>query len=108
MITDIQKKFLRQELEGKVKKKKIPRKYSAYKIRIRERIDHMLKNLLWLAKNRPDLLQDVDYELADEEIPRYRRARALLTAATLFENEPTILSLIAEIYSQLQLEVSRK
>lgn len=96
------------ELEGKVKRKKNPRKHSAYRRRIRERIVHMCKNLLWLAKYRPDILKDIDYELGDETIPRHNNARMLLKAVTLFENEPTVLSLIAEIYNSHQFEVSRK
>lgn len=105
MITDIQKLFLEHEEEIR---KKNPRKASQYRKRIRERIDHMNSNLKWLARNRPDILQDVDYELVNINIPRYRRARALLEAASLFENEPTILSLIAEIYSDHQLEIRKK
>jgi len=108
MITDIQKRHLQLELEGKITKKKDPRKYSAYRRRIRDHIIHMRENLLWLAKYRPDILKDIEYELSDETIPRHGNARALLKAVTLFENEPTVLSLIAEIYSSFQLEVSRK
>ena len=108
MITNIQKKWLQLELEGKVKRKKNPRKYSAYRRRIRERIIRMRDNLLWLAENRPDILKDIEYELGDENTPRYGNARALLKAVTLFENEPTVLSLIAEIYSSHQFEVTKK
>jgi len=108
MITDIHKRFLQLELEGKIKRKQNPRKFSAYERRMRERIDHMLKNGLWLAQNRPDILQDVQYELADETLPRYRRAKALLKMVTLFEREDVVLSLLAEIYSEHQLEVTAK
>jgi len=108
MITNIQRRYLQQELEGKIKKKQDPRKYSAYRRRIRKRIDNMAENLLWLAEHRPEILQDKDYENSDETIQRLRRARALLKAVTLFENEPTVLSLIAEIYSSFQLEVVKK
>lgn len=108
MITDIQKDWLQKELDGKVKRKQNPRKHSAYKRRIRDRIDHMVENLLWLAKNRPDILQDMEYELGSDDIVRFRRARALLQAIALFENEPTVLSLIAEIYTSHQIEVTKK
>ena len=108
MITDIMKNWLKMELEGKVKKKDNPRKHSAYMRRIRTRIDHMKENLVWLAEHRPDILLDLDFELADESLPMHRRARALIKAITLFENEPTVLSLIAEIYSQHSIEVHKK
>lgn len=108
MITDKQREWLQAEIDGKVRKKQAPRKYSAYRRRIRDRIIHMRKNLLWLAKNRPDILQDIQYELSDENIQRYGNARALLKAVTLFENEPTVLFLIGEIYSSHQIELSRK
>jgi len=108
MITDIMRKWLEMELQGKVKKKDNPRKHSAYMRRIRKMIDHSKKNLLWLAEHRPDILLDMDYELADESLPFHRRARALVKALTLFENEPTVLSLIAEIYSQHSIEVHKK
>lgn len=108
MITDIQKRWLQLELEGKITKKQDPRKYSAYRRRIREHVIHMRENLLWLAEHCPEILQDRDYENSDETIPRYSNARALLKVVTLFENEPTVLSLIAEIYSSFQLELLRK
>lgn len=108
MITDIQLKFLQLELEGKIKKRRNPRKYSSYKRRMRERIDHMLDNLLWVAEHCPEILSDRDYESGDERIKKFRRARALLKAISLFENEPTVLSLLAEIYSHHQFEVQRK
>jgi len=108
MITDIQKKWLQAELDGKVKKKQNPRKYSAYRRRIREHIEHMADNLLWLAEHRPDILKDIEYELSDETITRYRIARALLRAVSLFENEPTVLTLIAEIYMNHQFDVTKK
>lgn len=109
MITDLQKKWLMKELEGKIKKGDDPRKYSAYKRRIRARIDNLCENLLWLAEYRPDLLSDRNYEDSDPNISLHRRAKALLKAVTLFENEPTVLSLIAEIYASFaQIEVTRK
>lgn len=108
MITDIEKKWLQDELAGKVKKKDNPRKHSAYLRRINVRIDRMVENLLWLAENRPDILQDLRNELADEEKILKRRARALLKAVSLFENEPTVLSIIAEIYSDHNIEITKK
>ena len=108
MITDKQKEFLQLVLEGKIKKGRDPKKYSATFIRIRKHIDHMKENLLWLAINFPDILRDIDYELNDMTIKRYRRARSLLKAISLFEREDTVLSLIAEIYSAHQLEISKK
>ena len=110
MITDIERKWLQDILDGKIKPKQNPRKTSAYYSRINKRIDHMIKNGLWLAEHRPDLIQDLKNELADENLPMKRRARALLKMVTLFENEPTVLSLIAEIYSEQghSIEVSKK
>lgn len=108
VITDIQRKFLQMELEGKIKKRRNPRKYSSYKRRIRERVDHMLENLLWVAEHCPEILSDREYENGDERIPKFRRAKAFLKAISLFENEPTVLLLLAEIYSQHQFEIQRK
>ena len=108
MITDIQRKFLQLELEGKIKKRRNPRKYSSYKRRIRERIDHGMKNLVWTAEHTPEVLSDREYEKGDENIQKFRRAKALLKAISLFENEPTVLLLVAEIYSHRQIEVQRK
>ena len=108
MITDIQLRWFMRVISGEVKKKDDPRTYSAYLRRIRERIDHMMRNLRWLAENRPDILQDMRYELADEEIPLKRRARGLLEIVALFENEPTVLMLMAEIYTEHVIEVSKK
>jgi len=108
VITDIQKTYLQAELDGKIKKRQNPRKHSAYKRRIRERIDHMIKNTLWTSRCRPEIMQDREYENSEENIPRYRRARALLKAVSLFEREDVVLSLIADIYSNHQLEVSKK
>ena len=108
MITNLQRKWLKKLKEGKVRKKDNPQKYSAYKRRIRKRVDDMVKNLLWLAENFPDILQDLEWELGSEDIPMKRRARALIKAVTLFENEPTVLSLIAQIYSEHQIEITKK
>lgn len=108
MITEIQKKWLQKELEGKIKKKDDPRKYSAYRRRIRGRIIEMRENLLWLAKNRPDILQDVEFELSDETIERYGNAKALLKAVTLFESGDTVLGILAEMYSSYQIELQHK
>lgn len=108
MITDIQLQYLKDVLAGKIKKKDNPKKYSAYERRINERIDKMIENLLELSTIRPDILQDLKNELADEDKPLKRRARALLKAVSLFENEPTVLSLIAEIYSEHNIEITKK
>jgi len=107
MITDIQKKYVQLKLEGKITKKQNPRKDSAYERRMQERIDHMIKNGKWLAKARPDILQNIEaWKRGD--VPRYHRARELLKMVALFEREDVVLSLIAEIYSNHQLEVHKK
>lgn len=108
MITDIMLQFLKDEKEGKIKKKDDPRKHSAYMRRIHERIDHMKENLLWLAKNRPDILSDLAHELADEDLPMKRRAKALIKAVTLFENEPTVIEIVSEIYTKHNIEITHK
>lgn len=108
MITDIQLDYLKKILSGEIKIKDDPRKYSTYKARIREKIDHMNRNLLWLAKNMPELLSDLEYELSDETISMKRRAKALIKAVTLFENEPTVIEIISEIYAKHNIEVSHK
>lgn len=108
MITNIQRTFLQDILDGKLKKKNCPKKYSAQMKRIQNRINEGVENLLWLAQTRPDLLQDLNNELLDENLPMKRRARALLKAVSLFENEPTVFSLIAEIYSNHVIELRKK
>lgn len=75
---------------------------------MRDRIDHQIENLLWVAEYCPEVLSDREYENGDENIPKFRRARALLKAVSLFENEPTVLSLLAEIYNKHQFEIQRK
>lgn len=108
VITNRQREWLRKLKEGSIRKKDNPQKYAAYERRIRARIDNLLDNLLWLAENFPNMLQDIEVELADETIPLKRRAKGLLKAITLFENEPTVLSLVAEIYTDHQIEITRK
>ena len=108
MITDIQRKFLQLIFEGKIKKRRNPRKYSSYTRRIRERIDHALDNLIWTAEHAPEILSDREFEKGDDRLKKYRRARALLKAISLFENEPTVLLLVAEVYSHRQIEIQRK
>ena len=108
LITDIMLQFMKDVEAGKIKKKDIPRKYSAYMRRIHERIDHMTKNLLWLAEHRPDIMSDLANELADEDLPMKRRAKALIKAVTLFENEPTVLEIISEIYTKHQIEIKHR
>jgi len=45
--------------------------------RIQERIDHMLENALWLARNYPELFKDETSEIisidTDNPLPRHRR-----------------------------------
>lgn len=108
MITDIMLQFLKDLESGKVKKKDNPRKYSAYMKRIRKMIDEKTANLLWLAEHRPDILSDLEYELADETLPMKRRAKALMKAIALFENEPTVIEIISNIYTQHSIELTHK
>ena len=108
MITDIQKMWLEKELDGKLKRKDDPRKYSAYRRRIRAHIEKMRENLIWLAENRPDILEDIEFELSDDTIERHRNAKTLLKAVTLFESEPTVWELLQTIYSSYQIELQKK
>ena len=108
MITDITLEFMKKILSGEIKIKDNPRKYSTYKARIRTRIDHMMRNLLWVAENMPELLSDLNFELADETVPMKRRAKSLIKAVTLFENEPTVIGIISEIYAKHNIELSHK
>ena len=107
MITDFQKRFIQLELDGKIKRNKEPRKFSAYERRMQERIDHMIRNGKWLANKRPDILQNIK-AWKRGEAQRYQRARDLLQIVALFEREDIVLSLIAEIYSDHQLELTKK
>lgn len=76
--------------------------------RIQEHIEKSMKNLLWLAENRPDILQDLETELLDADLLLKRRARALIKAVSLFENEPTVFSIIAEVYNERVVSIEKK
>lgn len=93
---------------GEVRKRDDPRKYSAYMIRVRERIDNMLENLLWLAENYPEILRDDEFELSSE-VERNRRARILLKATRLFEPDNIIVRILNETSKHdISLEKKRK
>ena len=108
LITDKQKNFLQLKNEGKIKKKRNPRRWSSYKRRTRATVEHNIKNLLWLAENAPDVLSDREYERGNNEVREHRRARALLKAVSLIENAPTVFWLIAELYEKYQFELQKK
>lgn len=108
MITDIQRKWLQDILDGKITKKQNPRKWSSYLRRINDHIDHMVENGIWLAEKFPDIIRDLKNEMTDENLPMKRRAKALLKMVSLFENEPTVIELISLLYINHNIELSRK
>lgn len=108
LITNKQLEFLKKLRSGEIKKRDNPRKYSMYMGRIQKTINAKIENLLWLAEHCPDILSDLQNELADERLPMKRRAKALIKAVTLFENEPTVIEIISEIYTNHQIQLSHK
>lgn len=108
MITDRQMRWFELLAKGKIKKSQFPNKNSKYEIAARKHIEKMIENGKKLSRIKPEILQDLKSEYEDENLPRHRRAKALLEIVTNIENEPTVLSLIAEIYSEHSLEIRKK
>lgn len=112
MITDIQKEWIRKIMQGEITKEDNPRKYSAYMSRIQKRIDAMLINLEWLAKNSPEILKNEEREYDDPAIERHQRVKTLLrVCATIspFNEDPTILKVIGTLLpSQFGIELVKK
>lgn len=99
MITDSQKKWLEELMEGKITKKDNSHKYSVYMNRIRANIDHEFENLLWLAKNYPDILEDQEWELEKYGKITNRRLKMLLQAIKFIypEVDPQLIRLQREV-----------
>lgn len=78
MITDIQKKWLEETIEGKVLKRENSHKWSVYMGRIRKRIDREFENLLWVSMNFPELLTDEEWEIQELGAIKRRRLKMLM------------------------------
>ena len=112
MITDIQKKWINDIVDGHITKADNPRKYSAYMRRIQERIDHMLDNLEWLVKNSPDIIRYEEREFDDPAIERHIRLKRLLRVCAIINpisEDPAILKIIGKLISpQFGIEIFKK
>jgi len=78
MITNKQKVWIEGFVSGVDTKRTNPHKYSVYNKRIRERLDNMFENLLWLANNAPEYLTDEEYEIQEYGSITHRRLKMLL------------------------------
>jgi hypothetical protein len=98
MITDSQKAWLQEIIDGKTSKKIDPHKYSVYMSRIREHIDHEMENLLWTANNYPEVLLDIEWEIEELGSIKNRRMKILLQAikAMYPEVDPQLVRLQRE------------
>jgi len=78
MLTDLQKQWLQEFLDGKKSKRDDPHTYSVYMGRIRDRVDHMMDNMVWLANNMPDLMKDEEWEIQEYGSIKHRRLKLLM------------------------------
>lgn len=108
MITNNQQRFFQDILDGKIKKTDDAYKYNWYMRHARQSIDKNLKKLIWLAEKFPDVLRDFDHELMNEDLEIRRRAKGLLKAISLFETEPQIIKIVAELYPHYSFEIVKK
>lgn len=69
---------MKQIVEGKITKKDDPHKWSVYQKRIRDRIDHGLEHLKWVAENYPEILEDAEYEIQTYGVIKRRRLKDLM------------------------------
>ena len=77
MLTDIQRKYLQDVLDGKQGRDDDPHKYYVYMKRVQGRMDRAMENAVWLAKNMPEVFKDEDREYG-AGLPKQRRLKALL------------------------------
>ena len=98
MITDSQKQWLKELVEGKTTKKVDPHKYSVYMNRIRERIDGEMENLLWIANNCPEILTDAEWEIEELGSIKNRRLKMFLQVVKAMypEVDPQLIRLQRE------------
>lgn len=112
IITDIQKEWIQDILDGKINKEDNPRKYSAYMKRIQNRTDHMFEHLLWMAKNCPDILRNEEREFDDPSLERHSRLKSLLRVCSEinpFTEDPSILRILSQLLpSQYGIEIFKK
>lgn len=99
VVTDKQLKWLDDIISGRVTKRDNPHKWSVYRKRIRERIDHQLDNLVWLAENAPEILKDEEYEIQEFGAIIHRRLKKLMLTIKLIypENDPVLIKMSREI-----------
>lgn len=91
MITDKQREWLTKYLS---RGESDSHKRYVYMKRIQERIDHMLENAVWLARNYPELFKDETSEIisidTDNPLPRHRRLKKLIQIITLLYPEVNV------------------
>ena len=96
MITDIQKKYLNKILEGEIVPREISQKHSVYMSRIRERVDHMIENSIWLAINMPEVFRDEEWEIEHLGAIKKRRLKALfqIVKLTYPDSDPQLVKFL--------------
>lgn len=101
MITDKQKEWIEGFVSGVDTKRTNPHKYSVYNKRIRERIDSMFENLLWLAMNSPEYLTDEEFEIQEYGSITHRRLKMLFQTIKCIQPnaDPVLVRIREEITS---------
>lgn len=116
MITNKQRVFLQKLKDGELAKEDNPKKFSAVMIRIQKQIDKNIDNLVWLVDNYPEILKDVDMEIGDVNVERYRRFKAFgyilnrLDPQTELEEVdlPKLLVQLSRLYPEFYFRLIRK
>jgi len=112
MITDLQRIWLESLQKGLETKYDNPKKYSQNMIRIQKHIDKMLENLIWLAKNFPEILKNEEKELANSTMERHARVKSFLFVSTLINpltEDPTLIKLMTQLTPpNMQITLEKK
>jgi len=101
MITNKQKAWLQGFVEGTRTKRDDPHKWSVYRKRIRERIEHMLDNGVWLANNMPEILRDEEWEI--QELGAIRRKRLKMLLVMIHAMYPDLVPRLMRIEEDVDL-----
>lgn len=88
MITNKQMAFLQKMSRGEQLDRRV---YSIYMRRIQKKLDEGMERLVWLAENYPWILSDIDSELEDSTLPRYRRLKALIKVLSLIASDRQVI-----------------
>jgi hypothetical protein len=116
MITNIERKFLEQLLNGEIKKEDNPKRYSVMMGRIQKQIDRNIVNLIWIIENFPSIFKDEATEINDPLLERYRRFRALAYIVTKIDPSieleklslPDVLKKLSQLYPKYYFNIVNK